>query len=212
MTAETVPLAPGFAAIAERIDLEPLTASTVGDLLRARFDAEPHDILVRFLHERSNGGYASLCQLADALAESGAITSVEDTLILKPSRLEQFRQALPERRSSSAASRLGGTPGIIDLLDLVSVIGEVELDEAVTCSSPADVALAVLHGTLREVDGAVTMTDPVDAECLVAGLSAARMVELSGEVRTLHPTLSAEDGERDQGCPVVPGERLTDPG
>lgn len=178
VTPETLRLAPALAAVAERIDLEPLDLSTITELLRARFGGTPHEVLVGFLYERSQGGYASLCQVADAMAEAGAIVAVEGTVILKPSLVEQARLALPTVRTSQAAARLGGSASITNLIDLVAVIGEVEISEAVACSSAHDVALAVKHGPLRQVDEIVSMVDPLESETVVAALDSQRLKDL----------------------------------
>lgn len=178
MTPETVSLAPGLATVADRLDLQPLDAPTIAELLRARFGGPPHDVLVGFLHQRSGGAYASLCELGDAYASAGAIDVVEGVVVMRSSRFEAGRLELARRRPPRAAERLGGAPGIIDLLDLVSLIGEVEHAEAVACTSNDDVALAVRHETLREQTGVLSMVDPVEAEAVVAALSPARMAAL----------------------------------
>lgn len=198
MTPETVALAPSLAAVAERIDLEPLDVETITQLLQARFRGAPHEVLVGFLHEHSRGGYASLCEVADVLAESGAITSVEGNVILRPSLLETTRLVLPEQRRSLSAERLGGTVGIIDLIDLVSIIGEVEIDEAIACTSAEDVALALRHGPITQSQGVLSMIDPLEAEIVVAALTPARMAELwrSHSARTQRSTLRADSAIR----------------
>ncbi|WP_456697897.1 hypothetical protein [Aeromicrobium sp. P5_D10] len=178
MTPETVELVPELAAATERIDLEPLGAETITQLLQVRFRGTPHDILVEFLHESSHGRYASLCEIADMLAESGAIVAVEGIIVFKPSRLEEARLLLPERRRSNSAERLGGSTRIVDLIDLVSIIVEVEIDEAIACTSAEDVALTVRHGPIRQVDGVLSMVDPLEAESVVAALTPQRSTEL----------------------------------
>lgn len=178
LTPETVSLAPDLADVADRIDLTPLDADTITRLLKARFGGVPHDVLVGFLHERSQGGYASLCEVADLLADSGAITLVEGTIVLRPNLIEKTRMSIPERRRSHAAERIGGSPAVIDLIDLVSVIGEVELDEAIACTSAEAVGLAVGHGPLRQIDGVLSMVDPLEAEVVVAALTHRRALAL----------------------------------
>lgn len=178
MTPETVELVPALAAVAERIDLEPLDTETITQLLRARFRGTPHPVLVDFLNESSHGRYASLCEITDTLAETGAIVAVEGIIILKPSLLEKARLVLPERRGSISAERLGGTPGLVDLIDLVSIIVEIEIDEAIACTSADDVALTVTHGPIRQVDGVLSMVDPLEAESVVAALTPQRAAEL----------------------------------
>lgn len=178
MTPETVSTAPGLATVADRLDLQPLDARTVAELLRARFAGPPHDVLVGFLHQRSGGAYASLCELGDAYAVAGAIDVVEGVVVMRPNRFDAGRRQLAQRRPPRAAARLGGTPGIVDLLDLVSLIGEVEWAEAVACTSSEDVALAVRHETLRHQDGVLSMVDPVEAEAIVAALPPSRITAL----------------------------------
>lgn len=178
MTPETVSLAPGLAIVADRLDLQPLEPAKIAQLLQARFGGPPHDVLVGFLHERSGGAYASLCELGDAYASVGAIEMVEGVVVMRPSQFEAGRSALTRQHPPRAAARLGGSPGITTLLDLVSLIGEVEWAEAVACTSAEHVELAVRHDTVRNREGVLSMVDPVEAEVIVAMLTPERTREL----------------------------------
>ncbi|AWB91063.1 hypothetical protein [Aeromicrobium chenweiae] len=178
MTPETVATIPRLAALAERVDLGPLDRSTVARLLRARLLAEPHDVLVDFAHQRSRGAYGTLCQIGDLLEASDALVRAEGVVMIDPERIEDARLALPGRRRPASADWIGATPGIATLLDLVSLVGEVELAEASACLAEDDIAYAVRHGVLCLRDGVLTMSDPLEKEAVAAALSVARATEL----------------------------------
>lgn len=178
MTAENVRQVPDLAAVAERIDLTPLDSTKVAHMLRARFGGKPDEVLVGFVKERSAGAYASLCEGADLLDESGAIANVEGSIVLRPDVLEEVRLVLPDRRRSNSAGRLGRSTDVVNLIDLVSVIGEVYLDEALACTSREAVDLAVTHGPLRMDDDVLCMVDPLEAESVIAAIKPQRLKEL----------------------------------
>ncbi|NRQ49435.1 hypothetical protein [Aeromicrobium stalagmiti] len=178
VTPEAVAAVPRLAAMSERVDLDPLDRTTIERLLRARLGAIPHDVLVGFVEERSQGSYGSLCDIGDLLDEAGALVRAEGVVMVDPERLEAFRLALPHRRRPLSAERLGGRPETVTLVDLVALIGEVDATEASACLDPAVIAFAVRHGALRRRDGVLTMLDALEAEAVVAAMSAARMSEL----------------------------------
>lgn len=178
MTPESEAMTPRLSAMAARLDLDPLDERTVTRLLRARLGAEPHEVLVGFVHQRSQGAYGSVCHLGDLLQTSGALIVVEGVVMIDPDRIEAARLALPTLRRALSADVLGGAPGIVTLLELVSVIGEVELAEASACLRPDDIVHAVRHGTLRVRDGVLTMADPLEGEAVTAAMTTARLAEL----------------------------------
>ena len=195
-TPGTVGAAGRLAEIAERVDLEPLDPTTVGRLLRARFGVPPHTLLVAFAREWSQGSYANLCEIVDLVDAADAVLITEGLVMADRSRLEDARPLLIAQRSPRAAARLGGSESSERLVDLVSLLGEVELDELVRCVEPATIDHAVRHGAVRRIEDVVTMVDVLEAEVVQSAMSADRMAQLwqahAGDLhRSMHRPESA---------------------
>lgn len=171
LTEEAVAMIPGLNAVGERLDVSPLDAPTVARLLEARFGAPPQRTVTTLIRDRTQGAYGAICGLADAMFDAGMFTLVEDTLMVDPTALEKVRASLPARWPARSVSRLGAKSGLVDLLRIVSVVGEVEVGEAYTCAPAETVDLAVRHGALGRRDGILRLVDPLEAESIAAALS-----------------------------------------
>lgn len=150
LTPEAVPQQPLLLTAAEVIDVPPLDEATIGALLRARFGVRAHPLLVALLAERTGGSYSAVRDIADASFEAGLIVVVEDVLVPRPGTTADNLVSL---RSPSSAERLGGGEEITDLVQLVALLGQLDVDDARACVPPEVVDLALAHGTfmLRDV-------------------------------------------------------------
>lgn len=163
LSPETVIRQPHLLGVAEVVQLLPLDASAVTELLEARFGAVPHPTVVQVLLERTAGSYGVLREVCDAACEAGMIMPVEGVLVLNPDRDDATTERLTSLWTPETIERLGGGPGITDLVHLTSLLGDLDLAEARRNLDTAAIDLAVNHGTLRAVDGGLRFASHAEA-------------------------------------------------
>lgn len=178
-------LTPETAATHERLltssgllEIPPLDSTTVTELLRVRFGAVPHPTVTELLLERSGGSYAVLQDLADASFESGAIVIIEGVLVLDPVRHKSSGGRLASLLTPYTAERLGGGEAITDLVDLVALLGQLDLDEVRATMGSEVVDLATGHGGLKIVDGALVFCLHAEAMLIRRTMAHARQIQL----------------------------------
>ncbi len=178
LTPETADEQTRLLGAGEVIDIPPLAHDTVGHLLHARFGAEPHPSLVKALIDRTGGSYGALRDIADASFDSGAIRLVDGLLVLDPEDPETARDRLHGLLAPSAAKRLGGGEAITTLLQVTSLLGQLDVVEARTHLGREAVDLAVAHGALTVADGALVFASRAEATVTMRTLPQPRLVEL----------------------------------
>lgn len=193
LTPETVVDQDLLLASAEILDIPPLDADRVADLLQARFGVRPHPLLVDMLMTRTGGSYSAVRDIADASYAAGLIVTVENVLMVNPDAPAddwfETRQAAPE-----GTERLGGGEDITDLIELTALLGRLDLDDAHRCVPSAAINLARAHGTFVVDRNQITFAWRAEEMLVLRSLAVDRQVELFEKFADLVPTSLALPG------------------
>lgn len=134
----------------EVLDIPPLGAARIGELLQVRFGIRAHPSLIDLLVQRTGGSYSAVRDIADASFAAGLLVTVEDVLTVSPDAPTgvSFDSWLAPR----SVERIGGGEAVTDLIELTALLGRIDLADAEACVSPEVIELARAHGTFT-VDG-----------------------------------------------------------
>ncbi len=176
------------------VDLPPLAAEVVSELLQTRFGVAPEPELVDLLLERSDGVYARVCDLADTAVASGAVVTTGAILALDTAAASDHEGHPVDRLSSRWEPLPRGRQELTDLVHLTSLLGLVDLNEA-RAHFPADVVeLLLARGDLQVADDVVRFASDVEAGLVRRGLSHQRQIDLLQRFATLLPRTLARPG------------------
>jgi hypothetical protein len=157
------------------IDVPPLAAERVAELLQARYGAPPHPLMVDLLMQRTGGSYSAVRDLADASFAAGLILVVDGQLVTDPGTpaAECFdtwhEPPLIERLSSGE---------VTDLIELAALLGQLDLTDARACVSSTAIELAIAHGTFSSDGARLTFAWAAEEILVLRSLPVARHREL----------------------------------
>jgi hypothetical protein len=176
LTPETVTGQERLLAAAEVIDIPPLDAARVADLLQARFGVRPHPLLIDLLMDRTGGSYTAVRDVADASFAAGLIVTIENVLTVSPdaSTDDDFETW----QASESVDRLGGGEEITDLIELTALLGTLHADDAGACVSAAALDLARAHGTFTREGDRIAFAWRAEEKLVLRTLTAERQAEL----------------------------------
>lgn len=148
------------------VDVPPLDGPQIADLLRTRFGAEPHPSLTEQVLRRTGGAHGFVHRLVDACVKAGTIV-IDDGALLVGSPLPGAPAGgpgapllLPADGTDSAPT---GGGGLADLVDVTSLLGQVDADEARSLFGERVVEIASMSGVLSLTDDTIRFTFPVEA-------------------------------------------------
>lgn len=191
LSPETVPDQRVLLSAGEVIDLPRLDEDQIGALLRIRFGVRPHPLLVSQLLECTDGSYAAVRDVTDASVAAGLILVIEDILVPHPATTTDNLTSL---RSPWSADRLGGDEEITALVQLTSLLGQLDVDEARTCLSSPTVDLALKHGAFAQRDGSLFLASKPESMLVLRTLTERRRRELLDRFATQLPCTLARPG------------------
>ncbi|MET0447056.1 MAG: hypothetical protein ABW004_01565 [Aeromicrobium sp.] len=176
LTPETVDGQEVLLSAAEVIDIPPLDASRVGELLEARFGVRVHPLLVDLMMTRTGGSYSAVRDIADASFAAGLFVTVENVMTTSPDAPagDSFQSWLAPR----SIERNGGGEQVTDLIELTALLGRLDLDDAEECVPPAVIELAIAHGTFTVDRNQLVFAWAAEEVLVVRGLPAERHREL----------------------------------
>ncbi|MET0927913.1 MAG: hypothetical protein ABWX74_00265 [Aeromicrobium sp.] len=161
----------------EVIDIPPLDAARVGELVHARFGVRPHALLVDLLMTRTGGSYAAVRDIADASFEAGLLVSLEGVLTTNPDPAaagDSFDAWFAPR----SAHRLGGGDEDTDLIELTALLGRLDLDDARACVPSVVIERARADGTFSLRGNELTFAWKTEELLVMRSLPADRHREL----------------------------------
>jgi hypothetical protein len=161
---------------AEVLDVPPLDTARVSEMLRVRFGARPHPLLVDLLMNRTRGSYSAVRDIADASFAGGKIVIVEDVLV--PSPAAPAEDCFDTWLTPKSVELLGGDAEGTDLIELTALLGQLDVADARHCASPAVIDAIATHGTFVEEDGRLVFAWRAEEMLVLRGLSADRQREL----------------------------------
>lgn len=170
-TPEALPQDDRLRSAGDVVEVPPLDAVTLSELVLARFDALPEPALVDMVLRRTAGSYPFVRQLLDACAASGAVVVRDGVLVADPAApgAEWLRLPAPE-----------DSPTLADLIDVTALLGRLDLDEARECFGGPEVDLGTSCGILSLVDDVLQMTYAAESSPLRRTLSQPRQADLFG--------------------------------
>lgn len=145
----------------EVIELPPLANETIAEMIRARWGAVPDAQVVDDVIERTGGSYDVICEVIDAACLTQRLVVEDDRLVSNPDR-----------------PVMTGLDGDDDLIQLVSILGRVDLAEARTRFGAETTDRAVERGVLRADDGRLSFVSPSEGTRTFWLLSRERLTAL----------------------------------
>ena len=164
-------------AIGEILEIPPLDASTVSELLRLRYGAVPHPTVVDLLLERTEGSYGVLREVCDAAFRSGALARRDGVLVLDAETAEQGRE-LAGRLVPHASTGLLQDPALVDLAQLTALLGRLEVRDVHDHVGARTLETALLHGALTVVDDGVRYASRAESSLILHSIPEGRHREL----------------------------------
>jgi tetratricopeptide (TPR) repeat protein len=153
------------------LEIAPMDAADVASRLEERFGAMPDPAVVAFVQARAAGSYELVRRFVDSSVAAGLI-GVRDGVLL------------PTDPSVDAVARIAavaapaGEPLLADLLDVVSLLGELDVAECSDLFGDDALDLAVRRGVLSMAGDSVGFVFSVEATSIRRGLSRERQADL----------------------------------
>ncbi|MBD8606917.1 hypothetical protein IFT73_08630 [Aeromicrobium sp. CFBP 8757] len=133
------------------VEIAPLDAADVAARLESRFGVLPDPAVVAFVLDRAGGSYELVRHVVDTSVDAGLI-DVRDGILMPT-----------DASVDAAADRASADPTLVDLLDVTSLVGLLDVDECRDVFDECALELAVRRGILAVHDGAVGFVFAVEA-------------------------------------------------
>lgn len=182
LTPETVDDQDILLTAGEVIDIPPLDAARVGELLEARFGVRAHPLLVDLLMNRTGGSYRAVRDIADASFAAGLLVTVENVLTANPET--PGGDSIDGWLAPPNIDRVGGGEDVTDLVELTALLGRLDLGDARACVPAEVIDLARAHGTFTVDGNQLTLAWAAEEMLVMRSLPADRHRELFDKYST----------------------------
>lgn len=180
--------------VAERVTIPPLDLTTVSELLTARFGYRPHPQVAELILDRTGGTYGILQELTDAAFEAGVIVPLADSLVIAPTHAGRGADLLED--VVPLVARPSSPPRGVheDLLELIALVGALDIDEATAVLGQETVDRAVVRGVARSDAGHLTLSSPAESTLVARTVPHERRVALFDTYAAQMPRSLAREG------------------